>query len=250
MIDHRTISDKSDSSTNPESQVLTADSIPVHPAGTQGLDPKVNAPGTSIGVEIEEHSNYEDGMITSGENRGSALASRGSTMELESEEDYVFAAKTCGEESNASSNNGQSNTSSSYIRAAEPDSRLPHLSMHKGKNLISVLDRCDPEKFSKCYSCGYDNTKGLSHGSSNDSSNKTVEPTVRRSNRIKGFRNSIDEDEDCYWNMGESNNFGWNASYSNGQEDCSSDVYSDYQATTREAMEDQQVFTFDVCVRF
>jgi sestrin len=54
-------------------------------------------------------------------------------------------------------------------RCADPDDPdlPPHLSEYMEQNVIAVLNRCDPERYRRCYSCGYDNTSSSADSSKN-----------------------------------------------------------------------------------
>lgn len=72
-------------------------------------------------------------------------------------------------------------------RRSDPD-LPPHLSEYSERNVIAILNRCDPERGRRCYSCGYDNTdKWLSNNQNSFGAYKNY-----------GQRNSIGIDDEPY----------------------------------------------------
>jgi hypothetical protein len=82
----------------------------------------------------------------------------------------------------------------------------PHLSEYFEQNVIAILNRCDPQRGRKCYSCGYDNTEKFQQ----EQQGTNIDDTF-----YYGFRNSVGyEDETYNWNgTSYSNNPGRNNSY-------------------------------------
>ncbi|OXA50050.1 Sestrin-1 [Folsomia candida] len=86
---------------------------------------------------------------------------------------------------------------SSTVRWKYTDPDLPpHLSEVNERNVIAILNRCDPERGRRCFSCGYDNTeKWLSNNQNNGYS---VDPEGYFGHRKNSVGGGYD-DEPYFW---------------------------------------------------
>jgi len=73
----------------------------------------------------------------------------------------------------------------------------PHLSEYLEQNVIAIMNRCDPERGRRCYSCGYDNTVN----SDQQQQQLKQQQEGYGSGYSSAFRNSVGyEDEPYCWN--------------------------------------------------